>query len=311
LLDFEVASIEKNDEAYIIKSKDGREVSARYIVNSAGLYSDEIAKMTDDADFNVHARRGEYMILDKECGSLVKRTIFHTPTKMGKGILVSPTVDGNLILGPTAVDIDDKEDNSVTAEGFDSIVKGALDNVAQIPFGKVITSFCGLRSVGSTGDFIIKYRDGVITLGGIESPGLTSAPAIAEYVIELFAENGVVFERKTDFNPYRKAAHEFRESSIEEKNKVIARDSRYGRIVCRCEGITEGEIVEAIHANPPARDVDGIKRRTRSGMGRCQGGFCSPIVVEILARELGVSIDEITKFGKGSVINYYKTKGDN
>ena len=311
LLDFEVTSIKKSNGSYAISSSDGRTVNADYVINSAGLYSDEIAKMTDDSDFNVHARRGEYMILDKECGSLVKRTIFHTPTKMGKGILVSPTVDGNLILGPTAVDIDDKEDNSVTAQGFESIVKGALDNVAQVPFGKVITSFCGLRAVGSTGDFIIKYRDGVITLGGIESPGLTSAPAIAEYIIELFAENGVVFEKKTDFNPYRKPTHAFRESSIEEKNKVIAKDSRYGRIVCRCEGITEGEIVEAIHTNPPARDVDGIKRRTRSGMGRCQGGFCSPIVVEILARELGVSINEITKFGKGSVINYCKTKGDN
>ena len=311
MLDFEVASIERLDGAYLIKAKDGREVCAKYIINSAGLYSDKIAKMTGDGDFEVHPRRGEYMILDKECGSLVKRTVFHTPTKMGKGILVSPTVDGNLLLGPTAVDIEDKEDNSVTADGFDKIVKGALDNVAQIPFGKVITSFCGLRSVGSTGDFIIKYRDGVITLGGIESPGLTSAPAIAEYVIELFAENGVVFEKKNGFDPYRKPAHEFRESSIEEKNKVIARDPRYGRIVCRCEGITEGEIVEAIHTNPPARDVDGIKRRTRSGMGRCQGGFCSPIVVEILARELGVSIDKITKFGGDSVINYSKTKGDN
>ena len=311
LLDFEVTSIKKSNGSYAISSSDGRTVNADYVINSAGLYSDEIAKMTDDADFNVHPRRGEYMILDKECGSLVKRTIFHTPTKMGKGILVSPTVDGNLILGPTAVDIEDKTDNSVTSEGFDSIVKGALDNVAQIPFGKVITSFCGLRAVGSTGDFIIKYRDGVITLGGIESPGLTSAPAIAEYIIELFANNGVVLEKNMGFNPYRKPVHEFRESSIEEKNKVIASDPRYGRIVCRCEGITEGEIVEAIHTNPPARDVDGIKRRTRSGMGRCQGGFCSPIVVEILARELSVSINEITKFGKGSVINYCKTKGDN
>lgn len=311
LLDFEVVAIEKNENSYVIKSKDGREVKTKYVINSAGLYSDEVAKMTNDADFTVHPRSGEYMILDKECGSLVKRTIFHTPTKMGKGILVSPTVDGNLILGPTAVDIEDKEDNSVSAEGFDKIVKGALDNVASIPFGKVITSFCGLRSVGSTGDFIIKYRDGVITLGGIESPGLTSAPAIAEYVIELFAENGIAFEKRDDFNPYRKPAHSFREASFEEKNEVIAKDSRYGRIVCRCEGITEGEIVEAIHKNPPARDVDGIKRRTRSGMGRCQGGFCSPIVVEILARECGVTIDKITKFGKGSLINYSKTKGDN
>ena len=311
LLDFEVASIEKADGAYSLKAVDGRQINAKYVINSAGLYSDKVAEMTDDADFSVHPRRGEYMLLDKECGSLVQRTIFHTPTKMGKGILVSPTVDGNLILGPTALDIEDKEDTSVTAEGFDRIFKGALDNVASIPFSKVITSFCGLRSVGSTGDFIIKYRDGVITLGGIESPGLTSAPAIAEYVIELFAENGVVFEKRSDFNHYRKPTHEFRESSLEEKNKVIAKDSRYGRIVCRCEGITEGEIVEAIHTNPPARDVDGIKRRTRSGMGRCQGGFCLPTVVRILARERGVSIEDITKFGGGSVINYSRTKGDN
>ena len=311
LLDFEVASIEKTDGAYIIKAVDGRDISAKYVINSAGLYSDKVAEMTDDADFSVHPRRGEYMLLDKECGSLVQRTVFHTPTKMGKGILVSPTVDGNLILGPTAFDIEDKEDTSVSTEGFERIVKGALDNVASIPFSKVITSFCGLRSVGSTGDFIIKYRDGIITLGGIESPGLTSAPAIAEYVIELFAENGVVFEKRTDFNPYRKPSHEFRESSIEQKNKVIAKDPRYGRIVCRCEGVTEGEIVEAIHTNPPARDVDGIKRRTRSGMGRCQGGFCSPTVVRILARERGVSIEDITKFGGGSVINYSRTKGDN
>lgn len=311
LLDFEVCDIEKTDGGYVIRATDGRSVNTRYFVNSAGLYSDKIADMTGDGGFSVHPRRGEYMILDKECGSLVKRTVFHTPTKMGKGILVSPTVDGNLLLGPTAVDMEDKEDNSVTAEGFDMIVKGSLDNVSGIPFGKVITSFCGLRAVGDVGDFIIKYRDGVVTLGGIESPGLTSSPAIAEYVVELFAQNGVKFEKRADFNPYRKPAHEFRESSMEEKNAVIARDARYGRIVCRCEGITEGEIVEAIHTNPPARDVDGVKRRTRGGMGRCQGGFCSPTVVAILARELGTSIDAITKFGKGSVINYSKTKGDN
>ena len=311
LLDFEVESIKMADNSYAIRATDGREISAKYVINSAGLYSDKIAKMTGDGDFDVHPRRGEYMLLDKECGAIVQRTIFHTPTKMGKGILVSPTVDGNLILGPTALDIEDKEDTSVSTEGFDKIVKGALDNVASIPFSKVITSFCGLRSVGSTGDFIIKYRDGVVTLGGIESPGLTSAPAIAEYVVELLSSNGVSLEKKENFNPYRKPSHAFREASIEEKNSVIAKDSRYGRIVCRCEGITEGEIVEAIHANPPARDVDGVKRRTRSGMGRCQGGFCSPIVVEILARERGCSVEEITKFGKGSVINYSKTKGDN
>ena len=310
MLDFEVVDIDKGSDTYVISASDGRTVKTKYLVNSAGIYSDKIACMTGDGDFCVHPRRGEYMVLDKECGSMIQRTVFHTPTKMGKGILVSPTVDGNLLLGPTAVDIEDKEDNSVSAEGFDMIVKGALDNVSGIPFGKVITSFCGLRAVGDSGDFIIKYRDGVVTLGGIESPGLSASPAIAEYVVELLLENGVKLDKKADFVAVRKPAHAFREMSIEEKNEVIAKTPAYGRIVCRCEGITEGEIIEAIHTNPPARDVDGIKRRTRSGMGRCQGGFCSPIVVNILAREWGVPIEQITKFGKGSIINYSKTKGD-
>ena len=147
-------------------------------------------------------------------------------------------------------------------------------------------------------------------MGGIESPGLSSAPAIAEYVAELLCEGGLALDKKADHNPIRKPVHEFREMSMEEKNEVIKRDNRYGRIVCRCEGITEGEIVAAIHQNPGATDVDGIKRRTRSGMGRCQGGFCSSLVVEILARELNKPLEEITKFGKGSIINYEKTKGD-
>ena len=309
-LDFEVAAIEKNGEGYAVKAADGREVLTKYVINSAGVYSDKVADMTGDDGFTVRPRRGEYMILDKECGVFANHTIFHTPTKMGKGILVTPTVDGNLLLGPTAVDIDDKEDTSVTAEGFAAIVKGANDNAANIPFNKVITSFCGLRSTGSTGDFVIKLRDRVLTLGGIESPGLSSSPAIAEYVVELLREDGAALTPKADFNPIRKPAHAFREMSMEEKNEVIKRDNRYGRIVCRCEEITEGEIVEAIHTNPGATDVDGIKRRTRSGMGRCQGGFCSPVVVEILERELGIPLEKVTKFGKGSVINYGKTKGD-
>lgn len=309
-LGFEVAAIEKNGGGYRISSAEGESVEARYIINSAGVYSDRIAAMTGDADFDVHPRRGEYMILDKECGSLVSRTIFHTPTKMGKGILVTPTVDGNLLLGPTAFDMTDKEDVSVTPEGYEQIIGRASDNVSNIPFGKVITSFCGLRAVGSTGDFIIKMREGVVTLGGIESPGLSSAPAIAEHVAELLRDGGLELVEREDFDPIHTPAHAFNNMSLEEKNEVIAKDARYGRIVCRCEGITEGEIVAAIHTNPRATDVDGIKRRTRSGMGRCQGGFCSPIVVQILARELGVSVEEVTKFGKGSVINYGKTKGD-
>ncbi len=310
-LNFEVASIDKNGDVYTLRSVDGEEIETRYVINSAGVYSDKIAAMTGDNDFDVHPRRGEYMVLDKECGSFVQRTVFHTPTKMGKGILVSPTVDGNLLLGPTATDIEDKEDKSVTAEGYAQIISRAGDNVSGIPYGKVITSFCGLRAVGSTGDFIIKLRDNVLTLGGIESPGLTSAPAIAEHVVGMLREDALELCEKKDYDPIHVPAHAFNSMPLEKKNEVIKKDARYGRIVCRCEGITEGEIVAAIHTNPGATDVDGIKRRTRSGMGRCQGGFCSPIVVQILARELGISIEEVTRFGKDSIINYGKTKGDN
>ncbi len=308
---FEVCSIDTTEDGYVIKSADGRAIKARYLVNSAGIYSDKIAEMTGDCDFKITPRRGEYMLLDKECGSFTNRTIFHTPTKMGKGILVSPTVDGNLLLGPTATDIEDKEDTSTTPEGFATIFAKASDNVAKIPFNKVITSFCGLRSVGSTGDFIVKERNGVVTLGGIESPGLTSAPAIAEYVEGIFKDKGVLGNIRADHVATRKPTHYFSTLSMEEKNEIIKKDPAYGRIVCRCEGITEGEIVEAIRTNPPACDLDSVKRRTRGGMGRCQGGFCSPTVVRLIARERGIAFEDVTKFGGGSIINYSKTKGDN
>lgn len=311
LLNFRVNGVNKNKDTFCIVSEDGREIEAKYIINAAGLYSDEIAKMTGDCDFTITPRRGEYMLLDKECGEFTQRTIFHTPSKMGKGILVSPTVDGNLLVGPTAVNIEDKEDNSTTAEGFATLREKSAENVDGAPLFKVITSFCGLRAVGSTGDFIIKSREGVITLAGIESPGLSSAPAIAEYVEELLKNEGFDAPLKKSFELTRKPAHYFKDLSIDEKNEIIKKNPLFGKIVCRCEGITEGEIVEAIHRNPGARDLDGVKRRTRSGMGRCQGGFCSPTIVEILSRELGVPYESITKFGKGSVINYGKTKGDN
>lgn len=310
LCNFCVDGIEKTENGYRITAADGRTVETRYVINSAGLYADRIAAMTGDCDFDVHPRRGEYMLLDKECGTFATHTIFHTPTKMGKGVLVSPTVDGNLLVGPTATDIEDKEDKSTTAEGFAAIVAKSGDNAKDIPFFKVITSFCGLRAVGSTGDFIIRLRDGMVTLAGIESPGLSSAPAIAEYVEELLLGDGLAAEPREGYEPTRRPAHYFRSLSMEEKNEIIRRDPRYGRIVCRCEGVTEGEIVEAIHANPPATDVDGVKRRTRSGMGRCQGGFCSPTIVALLAKENGVPFESVTKCGGGSILNYGKTKGD-
>ena len=307
-LDFAVDNIQDLGTHYEISSK-GNTVSARYVINAAGVFADEIAKLAGDNSFSIHPRRGEYVLLDKECGKLVKHTIFRTPGKMGKGILVSPTVDGNLITGPTGVDVEDKLDKSTTAEGLSFVMQQSNENTTGIPFGKSITSFCGLRAVGSTGDFIIgNPLPRFVNVAGIESPGLSSAPAIAEMVVELLEKAGLTLEKKTNFNPIRPAAHAFREGTVEEKNAIIAKDPAYGHIICRCEGVSEGEILAAIRQNPRPRDLDGVKRRTRAQMGRCQGGFCSPYIVELLAQEMNIPYEDVTKCGGKSFINVEKTK---
>ena len=307
-LDFGVEAIRDCGDHYEIVSGDNV-VEAKYVINAAGLYADAIAKMIGDETFSVHPRRGEYVLLDKECGSIVSHTIFRTPSKMGKGILVSPTVDGNLLTGPTSVDMEDKEDKSTTPEGLGRVMREALENVDGVMYNKTITSFCGLRAVGSTGDFIINMPNNrFVNVAGIESPGLSSAPAIGEYVVELLKNAGATLEANPAFNPRREAMHAFREASIEEKNEIIKKDPTYGRIICRCETVTEGEILAAIRTNPKPRDLDGVKRRTRAQMGRCQGGFCSPYIVEMLAQEMNVPYESITKFGGDSLINVGKTK---
>ena len=308
-LDFEVREIVDCGDHFEVAADEER-VSARYVINAAGLYADAVARMVGDDSFSIHPRRGEYVLLDKTCGRLVDHTIFRTPSKMGKGILVSPTVDGNLLCGPTSVDMEDKDDRSTTAEGLAHVMREALENVEGVAFNNSITSFCGLRAVGSQGDFIINMpRERFVNVAGIESPGLSSAPAIAEYVAELLEKSGLELARKDDYQPCRAAMHAFREASIEEKNAIIQKDPAYGRIVCRCEGVTEGEILAAIRAYPKPRDLDGVKRRTRAQMGRCQGGFCSPTVVELLAREMNIPYEAVTKRGGASYVNIGKTKG--
>ena len=306
---FEVTKLEEIDGGYRVFSGESY-IDTRYVVNCAGVWSDKVADMAGDESFTVFPRRGEYMLLDKECGGLVKHTIFRCPSNMGKGILVTPTVDGNLLLGPTAENIEDKEDTATTAKGLAFVRSNASQQVKGIEFGKVITSFTGLRSVGSTGDFIINVpKPHFVNCAGIESPGLSSSPAIAEYVAELLKENGLVLEAKADFVAERKPAHWFRELDIDGKNEVIKEHPEYAHVICRCETVSEGEILEAIRTNPRPTDVDGIKRRTRATMGRCQGGFCTPYIVELLAKEMGVPYDQITKFGGESYINVGKTKG--
>ena len=290
LRNFEVVSIE---DGYKIIAKDGRNVEAEYVINCAGLHSDEIAKMVGDDSFVITPRAGEYMLLDKEAGDLVNATIFRVPDERGKGVLATKTVDGNILLGPTAIERGSKEDESVTADSLEYIKEHESDFFESVPFDKVITQFAGLRAHGDKGDFIINMpKDKFINVAGIESPGLSSAPAIAVYVEELLLDVGFVAEKKAEFNPSRK----------KEKHPNSP-------IVCRCEEVTKGEIIDAIRKNPGAIDVDGVKRRTRSGMGRCQGGFCLPSIVEILAEELNVRPEDITKKGEGSQILYGRVKG--
>ena len=306
-LDFEVKNIEKLDTGYRVSSENGA-LEAKIVINCAGVYSDEIAKMVGDDSFEVHARRGEYMLLDRECGDLVSHTIFRCPSKMGKGVLVTPTVDGNLLLGPTSENIDDKEDTKTTAEGLGKVREKASEQVSGINFGKVITSFTGLRSVGSTGDFIINIKDGFVNCAGIESPGLSASPAIAVYVADMLGASGLPMNKKESFSPERRPMHYFRELSTDEKNEIIKNHPEYAHVICRCETVTEGEILEAIRTNPKPRDVDGIKRRTRASMGRCQGGFCTPYIIDLLAEEMGCDYTDVTKFGGNSYVNVGKTK---
>lgn len=310
MLESKVTGISYGNGLFSIETSRGT-IYSRFVVNAAGLYSDMIAAMAGDRSFSITPRKGEYMLLDKSQGHLVSSVVFQTPTEKGKGTLVTPTVDGNLLIGPTAEDVDDREDVLTTAAGLKNVAEGAQKLITGIDMSQVITSFAGLRAVPPGSDFIISpspVNSRFINAAGIESPGLTAAPAIAEYIAELLEGSGLVLKRRKDFNPVRRSIERFSEASDERKMELIAENRLYGRIVCRCETITEAEIVEAIHRPAGARNVDAVKRRTRAGMGRCQGGFCTPRIAEILSRELAVPMESITKKGAGSVLLARKTK---
>lgn len=307
-LNFEVTKIEKDGDLFAITSQKDEKIYAKYVVNCAGVYSDSVAKMAGRCDFDVHPRRGEYMLLDNSCKGHVMHTVFCTPSAMGKGILVSPTVDGNIILGPTAEDITDKADTSTTVDGLASVRAQAQRNVKNLNFSKVITSFTGLRSVGSTKDFIINEKDNFINCAGIESPGLTASPAIGEHVKDMLIAMGMSDKKRKDHVATRESLHAFGSMSLEEKQALIQKDARYAHVICRCESVTEGEIVKAITTNPRPNDLDGVKRRTRSGMGRCQGGFCTPYVMKLLAEQRGIAYVDVTKSSENSKILLSRTK---
>ena len=299
--DFTVTAIEKTENGYLVKSEDGQEVCVKLVINCAGLHSGKIVEMVGDTDIQIGARKGEYILLDRESGDFVSHTLFFTPTKLGKGILVTQTVDNNILLGPTAEEGNDSTETS--ADGLAFVIEKARKMCKNVPLFNTITSFAGVRAFSDRHDFIIeesKVAKGVIHCAGIESPGLTASPAIAKYVVETLVGGMLPLEKNEAFNGTRTPDYFFKHLTMEEKNEIIKKDPSYGKIICRCEQVTEGEILRAIRENPPAKDIDGVKRRTRSGMGRCQGGFCQPYVAELIAKEGGTSLTNVTKNGKGS-----------
>ncbi len=297
----EVQKIQKIAGGWQLTTSTGT-YEARCVVNAAGVYADRFHNMVSDKKIHITPRRGDYCLLDKSAGRHVEHTIFALPNKYGKGVLVTPTVHGNLLVGPTAIDIEDKESTATTREGLDELISKAGMNVKNLPMRQVITSFAGLRAHEDGHEFIIgevEGAEGFIDCAGIESPGLTSAPAIGKMVAEILREK-LDLQPDPDFQGTRKGILNPATLTMEERNALIREKPAYGNIICRCEMVTEGEILDAIHRPLGARSLDGVKRRTRAGMGRCQAGFCSPRTMEILARELGMSMFDITKSGGAS-----------
>ncbi len=299
----EVTGIHKIDGGWAIETNNG-EYQTKCIVNAAGVYADEIHNMVSDKKIKITPRRGDYLLLDKSAGNHVSKTIFPLPGKFGKGILVSPTIHGNLILGPTALDIENKEGTNTTRDGLDQVIEKAGGSVKNLPLRSVITSFAGLRAHEANHEFIIgevEGAEGFVDCAGIESPGLTSSPAIGKMVAGI-VKDILGLEEDPTFDGTRKGVLKPDTLSKEERDQLIREKPAYGNIICRCEMVTEGEIIDAIRRPLGAKSLDGVKRRTRAGMGRCQAGFCTPRVMEILAREYDKDMRDITKTGGNSKI---------
>ncbi len=297
----EVQDIKKTPDGFALYTNQGK-LETKCVVNAAGVYADKIHNMVSEKKLHIVPRAGEYCLMDKGTGSHVSRTIFTLPGKFGKGILVTPTIHGNLLIGPTAVDIEDKEGTNTTREGLRQVMEKAAVSVKNLPVSQIITSFAGLRAHAVQDDFIIgeaEDAEGFIDCAGIESPGLTSCPAIGEMTAELL-RNKMGLEEKDNFIATRKGILKPARLSKEDRIALIKEKPAYGNIICRCEMISEGEIIDAVTRPLGAKSIDGIKRRTRAGMGRCQSGFCLPGTMEILSREGKLDILDIGKSGKGS-----------
>jgi len=306
LLETQVEAIEKTDGTYLLKTNRG-EIRAKVVVNAAGVDADLVEGMVAPPSFTTIPSKGEYYVLDKPDGNLLRHVIFQCPNQDGKGVLVSPTVHGNMIVGPNA-EPSARDDVATTAQGLAFVRKQAMKSFPGIPFRDNIRNFAGVRANGDKPDFVIEETlPGFITLGAIKSPGLSSAPAIAEEAAELVGHTLPLMEKPSYV--HTRSRKVFKHMTPEEKAEAVRMNPLYGRVICRCESVTEGEIVEALHSPIPPRTIDGVKRRCNAGMGRCQGGFCGPRVHEIIARELGMDQEDVLKDKAGSVILFGETKG--
>ncbi len=296
----EVTNITRIEGGYQLSIKGKEDITTRFVVNAAGVYADVFHNMVSEHKIEIVPRKGDYCLLDQEAGKHVDKTICQLPGKYGKGILVAPTIHGNLLIGPTATDIEDKEGTYTTAAELAEAMKKSAISVKNIPYRQVITSFSGLRAHEASDEFIIgEAAEGFFDAAGIESPGLSSAPAIGLHLAKMIAEKAGAKE-KTDFIATRKGIPHVSAMAREERAALIKERPDYGTIVCRCENVSEGEIVDSIRRTLGAKSLDGIKRRVRQGMGRCQAGFCTPRTMEILSRETGIPMEEICKNQPGS-----------
>lgn len=308
LLESEVTSIKKENGVFKITAGE-KEIEAKYVINAAGVNCDDVHNMIAPPKFKVIPSAGEYYLLDKSEGKRARHVIFQCPNKDGKGVLVSPTVHGNLIVGPNA-DARDKDDTSTKTRCLDFVREKAVKSVPSINFRENIRNFTGVRAATDIDDFIIEFAcEGFLDLAGIKSPGLSAAPAIAELAVKMLGESGLALEEKESFTDERTHLR-FKHLSDEEKNNAVKKNSAYGRVICRCETITEGEIIDALNSPIPPVSLDGIKRRAGTGMGRCQGGFCGPKVLEIMAKYKNEPFEAVLQDNTGSIILTGKTKSE-
>lgn len=313
-LEEKVVLIKKDNGFYNIICESGNTYQSKVIINAAGIYSDEIHKMIEPIDYYLTPRKGEYFILDHYTDDLVKHTIFPLPSEKGKGILVSPSIGGTYLVGPSAEAMPSKDDVSTDKITLDEIRRQALDLVPGIPFNQTIRTFAGSRPTPSTHDFMIMFAksdDHFITLSGIESPGLVSSPAIAEYVVKEFVSKVLPLKANKAFNPYVKKRPNLKGMTLEERNEFVRKNPEYGQIICNCEKISLGEILFEMNTSVPPKTIKAVKKRTRAGFGKCQGGFCQPLVTRIISEKFNIPLNEVMFQRASSFVVRYKVKGEN